>query len=82
MAKTVKVYAVDEDTRKLKTNEPMVDFVLSDAVESLVSQGLLATDDEGVFFQRQLEYIQAQSYDVLYPELMGRSIFVLNTEGV
>ena len=81
MAKTVKVYAVDEDTRELKTNEPMVDFILSDAVESLVSQGLLATDSEGVFFQRQLEYIQAQSYDVLYPELMGRSIFALNTEG-
>jgi len=80
MSKTVKVFAVDEDG---VVNEalPKVDFVINDAVESLVNQGLLLGDDEGVFFQRQLEYIQAQSYDVLYPDLMGRNCFPLNTEG-
>lgn len=78
--KTVKAYAIDESTRELLTDEPMVDFELNDAVEFIVNQGQLS-DDEGVFFQRQLEYIQASSYDVLYPELKGRTLFALNTEG-
>ena len=57
------------------------EVVMTDAIENLVSQGILTSDDEGIFFQRQLEYIQAQSYDVLYPDLMGREVFALNTEG-
>ena len=57
------------------------DVVLNDAIEHLVNTGVLLGDDEGLFFQRQLEYIQAQSYDVLYPELMAREVFALNTEG-
>lgn len=81
MAKTVKTFAVDEATRTLLTDQELVDFVINDAVESLINQGVFATDDEGIFFQRQLEYIQAQSYDVLYPDLKGRSTFALNTEG-
>jgi hypothetical protein len=54
---------------------------MNDAIENLRNQGIFMTDGEGVFFQRQLEYIQAQSYDVLYPELKGRSTFSTNTEG-
>ena len=81
MAKTVKTFAIDEETGVLMTDQAMVEFVINDAVENLINQGVFATDDEGIFFQRQLEYIQAQSYDVLYPDLMGRSIFSLNTEG-
>jgi len=77
---TVKAYAIDEDTRELLVNQPMVDVELSDEVSVLVRNGSM-TDDEGVFFMRQLEHIQAQSYDVLYPELKGRTLFDLNTEG-
>ena len=77
--KNVNVAVLDSETR-LPTGETE-EFVLSDAIESLVSQGHLVGDDAGVFFQRQLEYIQAQSYDVLYPELMAREVFALNTEG-
>lgn len=80
MSKTVQVFAIDEATRKPIEGE-LVDYVINDAVENLIRQGALMSDDEGVFFQRQLEYIQAQSYDVLYPELKGRGLFALNTEG-
>lgn len=79
MSKTVKVFAIDEATGEATSEQ--VDFVISDAVEALIASGKIIGDDTGVFFQRQLEYIQAQSYDVLYPDLMGRNVFPLNTEG-
>lgn len=75
--KTVNIALFDEAGLPSGTEE----VVLTDAVEMLVAQGALTTDSEGVFFQRQLEYIQAQSFDVLYPDLMGREVFALNTEG-
>jgi hypothetical protein len=75
----VKAYAIDEDNVELK-DQPMIDVELSDEVAVLVKAGQIS-DDEGLFFMRQLEYIQAQSYDVLYPELKGRGLFALNTEG-
>jgi hypothetical protein len=78
MSKTVTVALRDD--AGLPTGETE-DVVLSDAIVNLMNQNVITNDDEGVFFQRQLEYIQAQSYDVLYPELMGRSCFELNTEG-
>ena len=81
MAKTVKTFAIDEASRTLLVDQELVDFVINDAVENLINQGVFATDDDGVFFQRQLEYIQAESFDVLYPDLMGRECFPLNTEG-
>lgn len=81
MAKIVKTFQVDEATGTLLTDQALVSFTISDAVENLINQGVFATDNDGIFFQRQLEYIQAQSYDVLYPELMGRVVFPLNTEG-
>lgn len=81
MAKTVQTFAIDEATNTLLVDQAKVDYVINDAVENLINQGVFATDDDGVFFQRQLEYIQAQSYDVLYPDLMGREILALNTEG-
>lgn len=80
MSKIVKAYAIDEETLQPLTGEPLVDFEINDAVENIISSGMM-TDDEGVFFQRQLEHIQAQSYDVLYPDLAGRDLFVTNTEG-
>lgn len=68
------------DEKGVATGE-LGDVVMCDAVQMLVAQGVLVGDDEGLFFQRQLEYIQAQSFDVLYPDLMGREVFELNTEG-
>jgi hypothetical protein len=82
MAKSVKAIAlVTDSSLQLDHAAERVEYVLNDAVENLVNQGVLIGDDEGIFFQRQLEYIQAQSYDVKYPELKGRTIFALNTEG-
>jgi hypothetical protein len=79
MSKLVTVMMLDEATRipTGKTEEVM----MNDAIENLRNQNVFTTDDEGIFFQRQLEYIQAQSYDVLYPDLKGRTTFALNTEG-
>ena len=77
--KLVTINVIDEAT-KLPT-VAVEEVEMNDAVENLRNQGVFTTDDEGIFFQRQLEYIQAQSYDVLYPELKGRSTFSLNTEG-
>ena len=80
--KTVQAIALVNDSGlALNHSVERVEYVLNDAVEHLVATGALIGDDEGVFFQRQLEYIQAQSFDVLYPELMGRVVFPLNTEG-
>jgi len=80
MSKIVTTLAVN-DANEILANSAKVEFTISDAVENLINQGVFATDDEGIFFQRQLEYIQAQSYDVLYPDLMGREVLTLNTEG-
>lgn len=38
-------------------------------------------DSDGVFFQRQLEAIETETYDVLYPDLEAREVFVTNTFG-
>jgi hypothetical protein len=78
--KTVKVYDIDDSGAPM-LDSAKVDFVINDAVQNLMNQGIILGDDEGVFFQRQLEYVQAQSYDVLYPDLMGRTCFALNSEG-
>ena len=36
--------------------------------------------DGAVFFQRQLEFIKAKSYDVLYAELKARQVFPVSME--
>jgi len=79
MPKLVKINVLDEATR-LPTGK-VEEVMMNDATAALVAVGHFVNDDEGIFFQRQLEYIQAQSYDVLYPELMGRTCFASNTEG-
>ena len=35
---------------------------------------------ESLFFEGELEYVKARSYDVLYPELMARRLFPVSTE--
>lgn len=48
-------------------------------LNKLYNLGVL--DAEGsFFFQRQLEYIKARSYDVLYPELKAREVFPVSNE--
>jgi len=79
MSKSVTVAIIDSVTKQPTGETESV--ILSDAIVHLMATGAILSDSEGVFFQRQLEYIQAQSYDVLYPELKGRTIFALNTEG-
>jgi hypothetical protein len=79
MSKKVTIQVIDEVT-KLPTTETE-EVLMTDATENLRNQNVFTTDGEGIFFQRQLEYIQAQSYDVLYPDLAGRGLFDNNTEG-
>lgn len=54
---------------------------LGDAMERLVDQDVRLSDDSGVFFQRQLEAIESQTYDVLYPDLEARECFITNVFG-
>ncbi len=35
--------------------------------------------DEGIYFEKELEYLKAQSYDVLYPELLARRLFPVDS---
>lgn len=58
------------------------DFELNDAMLRIQNEHPVAlSDDDAVFFQRQLEYIEAQSYDTLYPDLEARDAFGVDTTG-
>lgn len=35
--------------------------------------------DEGIYFSRELEFLKAKSYDVLYPELLARRLFPVDS---
>jgi hypothetical protein len=35
--------------------------------------------DEGIFFETELEYMKARTYDVLYPELLARRLFPVDS---
>ena len=35
--------------------------------------------DEGIFFERELEFLKARTYDILYPELLARRLFPLDS---
>ena len=56
------------------------EVVLNHEVAKLVDEQKM-TDHEGAFFQRQLEAIESQTYDVLYPDLEARECFRTNTFG-
>lgn len=72
-------------TRKVKFFDAAlnqeVEVELRADIARLVDQDVRLTDSDGVFFQRQLEAIEAQTYDVLYPDLEARSCFKTNTFG-
>ena len=58
------------------------EFVLDDAIVAIQDSASVAlSDDDAVFFQRQLEFIEAQTYDTLYPELEARACFGVDTTG-
>lgn len=58
------------------------EFELRDAIATIQSQNpTRLSDDDAVFFQRQLEFIEAQTYDTLYPDLEARDAFGTDTTG-
>lgn len=59
------------------------EFHLDDALVAIQSQpnAVTLSDDDAVFFQRQLEYIEAQTYDTLYPDLEARDAFGVDNTG-
>jgi len=67
--------------RVIKLNDG-TEFELNDAIDAIIQAGQVnLADSEGVFFQRQLEAIETQTYDVLYPDLEARDVFKTNTFG-
>ncbi|MBG6242982.1 MAG: DUF2184 domain-containing protein [Candidatus Symbiopectobacterium sp. Dall1.0] len=55
---------------------------LTSAIENIQkSEQVTLSDSDAVFFQRQLEYIEQQSYDILYPELEARECFGVDNSG-
>lgn len=58
------------------------EFELNDAIVRIQdSASVTLSDDDAVFFQRQLEFIEAQTYDTLYPDLEARDAFGTDTTG-
>jgi len=58
------------------------EFELDDALVAIQSNNAVTlSDDDAVFFQRQLEYIEAQTYDTLYPDLEARDAFGVDNSG-
>jgi len=67
---------------KFKDSKGVVQEVeLRADIAKLVDSTASMNDDDGLFFQRQLEAIEAQTYDVLYPHLEARDCFITNTYG-
>lgn len=58
------------------------DFELRDAIVNIQNSAtVVLSDDDAVFFQRQLEFIEAHTYDTLYPDLEARDAFGVDTTG-
>ena len=58
------------------------EFELDDALVAIQNNNAVTlSDDDAVFFQRQLEFIEAQTYDTLYPDLEARDAFGVDTTG-
>lgn len=76
MLRKVKVRLVDAAGK-----ETFEEVELRADIQRLVDASETLRDDDGMFFQRQLEAIESQTYDVLYPDLEARSCFTTNTFG-
>ncbi|QQV88359.1 putative major capsid protein [Erwinia phage Fifi44] len=58
------------------------EFELDDALVAIQSNASVTlSDDDAVFFQRQLEFIEAQTYDTLYPDLEARDALGVDSTG-
>ena len=58
------------------------EFELDDAIVAIQdSHTVVLSDDDAIFFQRQLEFIESQSYDTLYPDLEARDAFGVDSTG-
>jgi len=58
------------------------EFELDSAIAALMqADAVTLSDDDAVFFQRQLEFIEAQTYDTLYPDLEARDAFGVDNSG-
>lgn len=72
-------------SRKVKffdqATQTEIEVVLRADIARLVDSDVRFTDNDGVFFQRQLEAIESATYDVLYPDLEARQRFITNTFG-
>lgn len=66
--------------REIKLNDGST-VTLNDAIDALMKQDVRLKDSDGLFFMRQLEAIETQTYDVLYPDLEARSVFKTNSFG-
>ena len=66
--------------REVKMADGSVE-ILNDHFCNMVDSDTRLTDADGVYFQRQLEVIEKQTYDVLYPDLEARECFPSMNDG-
>lgn len=60
-------------------NDAKNNITLDGGILQGIQNGIVDADG-GVFFQRQLEYVKAQSYDVQYADLKAREVFPVSNE--
>jgi len=61
---------------------PNKEVEICDAIVAIQNSNQVSLSDaDGIFFQRQLEYIEQQSYDVQYPDLEARECFSVDNSG-
>lgn len=68
------------DARMIELNNKITEYDLRKDLVVHVNSGIMDADS-GFFFARQLEYIQAKTYDVAYKDLMFREAIPVNNEG-
>lgn len=68
------------DQKMIALNDGKDEVQLRDDVYAVVKNGLMDADS-GFFFQRQIEHIQAQTFDVIYKDLTFREHIPVNNEG-
>ncbi len=69
-----------KDAKMIELNDGVTTAELNADVASLVRSEVMDADS-GFFFQRQIEHIQAKTYDVLYRDLTFREHIPINNEG-
>lgn len=72
---------VEDKALALSTGLVLTDSTIALMDAALKQKGIVMSDTDGIFFQRQLEAIETTTYDVLYPDLEARECFITNTFG-